>query len=129
MSSNSASAASISRFTTDILGVILLAAGCAQVPPPCPCPPPKPAAEARYEPVEFAALPGWEGAPLAASVRALVTSCARVAPGDALHGACTAARALAAGDEAAARAFYETAFSAYAVVAPDGAREGLVTGY
>jgi len=32
-------------------------------------------------------------------------------------------------DEAAARAFFETRFSAYRIVAPDGATEGLVTGY
>jgi membrane-bound lytic murein transglycosylase A len=102
--------------------VILLAAGCAQVPPPCPCPPPKPAAEARYEPVEFAALPGWEGAPLAASVSALVTSCARVAPGDALPRACRAARSLASGADAAARSILEPAFSPYAADAPVGAR-------
>jgi membrane-bound lytic murein transglycosylase A len=128
MSTSSASAASISRITTHILGTILLAA-CAQVPPPCPCPPPKPAVQARYEPVAFAALPGWSTAPLAAAVRALVAGCARVAPGHAMQSACDAARALPAGDEAAARAFYESAFAAYAVVAPDGAREGLVTGY
>jgi len=129
MSTSSASAASISRISTHILGTILLAAGCAQVPPPCPCPPAKPAVDARYEPVEFAELPGWSTAPLAASVRAFVSGCARVAPGQAMHEACAAARALPAGDEAAARAFYENAFSAYAIVAPDGAREGLVTGY
>ena len=129
MSTSSASAASISRITTHILGIILLAAGCAQVPPPCPCPPPKAADNARYEPVAFAALPGWSGAPLAASLRAFAAGCARVASGAALHAACEAARALPAGDDAAARAFYESAFSAYAVVAPDGAREGLVTGY
>lgn len=136
MSTSSASAASISRITTHMsirayaAGLtILLAAGCAQVPPPCPCPPPGPATQARYEPVEYAALPGWGTAPLAASVRAFVTGCARMAPGHALRPACEAARALPAGDEAAARAFYEGAFAAYAIVAPDGAREGLVTGY
>jgi membrane-bound lytic murein transglycosylase A len=107
---------------------ILLAAGCAQLPPPCPCPPPKPATEARYEPVEFAALPGWSTAPLASSVRAFVTGCAR-APGQAMHAACEAARALPAGDELAARDFYEKSFAAYAIVAPDGTDEGLVTGY
>jgi len=128
MSTSSASAASISRITTHIVGAILLA-GCAQVPPPCSCPPPKPALDARYEPVAFAALPGWDTAPLAASVRAFVAGCARVAPGQAMHEACAAARALPAGDEAAARAFYEGAFAAYAVVAPDGTRDGLVTGY
>jgi membrane-bound lytic murein transglycosylase A len=135
MSTSSACAASISRITTHMLFrafaslTILLAAGCAQVPPPCPCPPPKLPTDARYEPVEFAALPGWDTAPLAASVRAFVTGCARVAPGQALHAACEAARALPAGDESAARTFYEGAFTAYAIVAPDGAREGMVTGY
>jgi membrane-bound lytic murein transglycosylase A len=110
-----------------MLGTILLAAGCAQV--PCPCPPPTQSTAARYEPVDFAALPGWSSAPLAASVRAFVAGCARVAPGQAMHDACVSARALPAGDEAAARAFYEGAFAAYVVVASDGAREGLVTGY
>ena len=128
MSTSSASAASISRITTHMLGTIVLAA-CAQLPPPCPCPPPKPAVEARYEPGAFAALPGWSAAPLAASVRAFVTGGARAAPGQAMHEACAAARLLPAGDEAAARAFYENAFAAYAIVAPDGASEGLVTGY
>jgi membrane-bound lytic murein transglycosylase A len=66
---------------------------------------------------------------MAASVRAFVAGCARVAPGDAMQPACDAARALPAGDDAAARAFFEDAFLAYAVVAPDGAREGLATGY
>jgi len=136
MSTSSASAASISRITTH-MGLraaswpvaILLAAGCAQLPPPCPCPPPKPAVDARYEPVEFAALPGWGTAPLAASLRAFAAGCTRVTPGHAMQNACEAARALPAGDEAAARAFYERAFAAYAIVAPEGAREGLVTGY
>jgi membrane-bound lytic murein transglycosylase A len=109
------------------LACIVLAAGCATQ-PPCPPSPATPAV-ARYEPVEFAALPGWRGAPVAASVRAFVTGCARVTPGDAMQLPCEAARALPAGDEAAARAFFEGAFAAYAVVAPDGTREGLVTGY
>jgi membrane-bound lytic murein transglycosylase A len=108
------------------LACIVLAAGCA-TPPPCP---PAPAATvARYEPVGFADIPGWRGAPVAASVRAFVAGCARAAPGDPMQPACETARALPAGDEAAARTFFETAFAAYAVVAPDGARDGLVTGY
>ena len=127
MSASSASAASISRITTHMLGTILLAAGCAQV--PCPCPQTGKPTEARYEPADFTALPGWSTAPLAASVRAFVAGCARVAPGQAMHEPCAAARLLPAGDEAAARAFYESAFAAYAIVAPGGAREGLVTGY
>jgi membrane-bound lytic murein transglycosylase A len=115
-----------------LVAAILLAAGCAQVPPQgaCPCPPkPAPAAEARYEPVTFAALPGWTSAAAAASVRAFVAGCRNGASARAMKSACEQARALQAGDDGAARAFFESAFAAYAVVAPDGAREGLVTGY
>jgi membrane-bound lytic murein transglycosylase A len=138
MSAASASATSISRMTTHIarpasvlLAAILLAAGCAQVPPgACPCPPKPPApAEARYEAVNFADLPGWNGAPAAASVRAFVGSCRNGSNALAMKAACAEARALPAGDDDVARAFFERAFAAYAVIAPDGAREGQVTGY
>jgi len=62
MNAASARARLISRMTTHIVAVIVLAAGCAQLPrtpSPCPqCPPPKPAPEtARYEAVPFADLP------------------------------------------------------------------------
>lgn len=107
-----------------------LAAGCASPPPPCSCPPtPAPAPVARYEPVAVDALPGWREAPAAASLQAFLAGCGRATNGEAMRAACDAARALPAGDDAAARAFFEQSFSAYAVVAPDGAREGLVTGY
>jgi len=43
--------------------------------------------------------------------------------------ACAAARALPAGDDAAARAFFESAFAAYALIPAGGLGEGLVTGY
>jgi membrane-bound lytic murein transglycosylase A len=122
----------IARRASVFAAAILLAAGCAQVPPqgPCPCPPkPAPAVEARYEPVAYAALPGWANAAAAASARAFVAGCRHGANARALKAACDEARALPAGDDGAARAFFERAFLAYAMTAPDGAREGLVTGY
>lgn len=129
MSTSNAKAASISRITTHMLGAIVLA-GCAQVPPPCPCPPPaKPPAVASYAPVEFAAIPGWSAAPIAASVRAFVKGCLRATAGHAMEAACATARTLPAGDEAAARAFFESMFVPYAIQGPDGASEGMVTGY
>jgi len=135
MSTSSATAASISRITTHIgirlasLAAIVLAAGCA-TPPPGACPPtPAPAPVARYERVSPDSLPGWREAPAAASVQVFLSGCGRVAADDAMRAACDAARMLPAGDDAAARAFLEASFDAYAVVAPDGAREGLVTGY
>jgi membrane-bound lytic murein transglycosylase A len=135
MSTSSATAASISRITTHIgfrlasLAGIVLAAGCA-TPPPGACPPtPAPASVARYERVAPASLPGWREAPAATSLQVFLAGCARIAADDAMRAACDAARALPAGDDEAARAFFEAKFDAYAVVAPDGAREGLVTGY
>lgn len=121
----------IARGASVFAAAILLAAGCAQVPPPpCPCPPkPAPAGAARYEPVAFSALPGWTNAAAAASTRAFVAGCRNGASARVMKAACEQARALPAGDDAAARAFFEGAFAAYAIVAPEGAREGLVTGY
>ncbi len=114
-----------------MVAVILLGAGCSQLPPAatCPCPPPKPPAEARYEPTPFAGLPGWAQAPHAASARAFAAGCHRLAHARALQTVCDEAKALPAGDDAAARALFERAFSAYAIVAPDGLAEGQVTGY
>jgi len=136
MSTSKASAASISRITTHMVfralavGLpILLAAGCA-TPPPCLCPPPpKPVVDARYEPAEYSALPGWGTAPLAAGMRAFIAGCMRASIVQAMQGLCEAAKSLPAGDDAAARAFFEGSFVAYAIVAPDGAVEGTITGY
>ena len=113
---------------------MLLAAGCAQLPAPeatpCPCPrPPKPPADARYEAAAFASLPGWAQAPHAGSVRAFVAGCSRLVNSRALQAACEEARTLPAGDDDAARTFFERAFTAYAIVAPEGAAEGQITGY
>jgi len=52
-----------------------------------------------------------------------------MAAGSALRGTCEAARALPAEDEAAALAFIEARFQAWAVLSADGAAEGMVTGY
>ncbi|MGH8686143.1 MAG: murein transglycosylase A, partial [Burkholderiales bacterium] len=58
-----------------------------------------------------------------------IGGCARLAADSVLRPTCETARALPAGDDAAARHFFESTFAAYAVVAPDGTRDGLVTGY
>lgn len=108
-----------------VVGLILLAAGCAQV--PCPCPPPKPQQEtARYETRAFADLPGWKEAALAASLGAFTGGCTRVAS---LAKACEAAKAVPAGDDAAARQFFESAFTPHAVISSESGDSGMVTGY
>jgi len=106
---------------------ILLAAGCASI---SRCPEPtKGAGPARYEEITFAELPGWERASLAPSLATLLVGCARIGENHTLAPACSAARGVASGDEAAARAFFESTFTPYAIVSPQESREGLVTGY
>ena len=96
-------------------------------------------------PVAFSALPGWAADRPAQAVPALLDGCAvlAAAPDRALGGsgeaaarggaasqwlpACAAARAVPAGDDAAARSFFETQFQPYAVA--DTAGHGLFTGY
>ena len=88
-----------------------------------------PRAEIRYAAVPFAALPGWASAELAPGLRAFLAGCARFGSASPLQRVCESARTLSLGEEAAARRFVEESFSAWAVLAGDGAAEGLVTGY
>ena len=109
--------------------LILLVAACAPTPPRqdaalCPCPPPKPEAEtARYEARGFPDLPGWNGAQLEPSLRAFIAGCTR------FKRVCEMARALPAGDEQAARRFFESEFTPYAVVSSVSGERGMITGY
>jgi len=103
--------------------------------PACPvcaeCPvQPKPApTRAQYEAVEFSALPGWRDDRHSASLGAFLVGCQRLSAASPLAAPCAAARAVPLQDDAAARAFFESGFTAYRVVSPDGSDQGLVTGY
>jgi len=125
----------IVRAPAPFVFAILVLAGCAdlpQAPQPrgCPaCPAPARPAETKYLPTPFSAIPGWASAPFAPGLRAFTAGCARIAAGAPLRRACEAARALPADDEAAARAFVEAMFEAWAIVSADGRAEGTVTGY
>ena len=118
------------------LSAILVLAGCSSPPPlqicpACPAPSLAPArpAEAKHNLTAYTGIPGWADAPLAPGLRAFASGCARLAGGSALQRACDAARALPANDEAAARAFIEASFDAWALANADGSAEGMVTGY
>ena len=113
-----ASTKAISRYITHI-AVIVVAAACVSVPQP---PGPE---RASYAPASFSDLPGWREAVLEPSLRAFVAGCPRL--GDALARACAAAPA--AYDEAAARQFFESHFTPYALVSSLGAQSNLITGY
>jgi len=112
--------------------LIVLAAGCTPLPPkPEPTPPPvKPPAgpeTAFYQEVGFSALPGWSQATLSQSLRAFLVGCGR--PQRPLLVACELAALVPAGDEAAARQFFESQFTAYALRSSTAGEIGLLTGY
>ena len=114
-----------------LLGLILLAGACAPVPQKpvavCPCPPPKPEAEAaRYEPRAFSDLPGWNRAQLEPSLRAFLGGCSKA---NILRRVCDLARNVPAGDEQAARSFFETQFVPYALISTTSGEAGMITGY
>src|SRR5438094_6086828 len=110
--------------------LILLTAGCAQLPEkPCPvCPPPKPAPErAQYIETSFASVPGWDSTSLEPSLRAFMAGCPRAS--GAMINACAIGSTIAIGDEAGARRFFETTFTAFALVSTESGDTGLATGY
>jgi membrane-bound lytic murein transglycosylase A len=99
--------------------------------PVCPvCPPVKPAAsEARYERTEWAGIPAWSATPMLPSLRAFIAGCSRAQSRRPWQGPCAEAKKTGPGGEAEARVFFETQFTAYRIVAPDGGDSGLITGY
>ncbi len=115
-------------------------AGCA-VQPTKPAPPATPLMT--LSAVTFDALPGWQQDHAAEAVPPFLTGCARMnqeqlgGSGDTLarggaaynwKAACNAAQAVPAGDDQAARAFFQAQFQPYAVL-NNGSPDGLFTGY
>jgi membrane-bound lytic murein transglycosylase A len=78
--------------------------------------------------MSFEALPGWSRATLEPSLRAFLAGCPRIT-GAALSRVCALGQALPKGDEAAARQFFESAFTPYALVSSEGPDSGMITGY
>jgi len=112
----------------------LLAAGCVTAPPERAPPAVAPSLPAQYRPVAFAALPGWSDDRVQEAWPAFRVGCNALtlpaAPNRALWSPpCTAADAVDPQDGAAIRAFFESHFSPYQVVAADGRAEGTITGY
>ncbi len=89
--------------------------------------PPVSRGRSRWVPVPFAELPGWEADRLVELWPALRRGCARPAPD---WGAlCQQAAALGEPGEAALRVWLQQHLQPYRVEAPDGAIDGLLTGY
>ncbi len=119
------------------LAMAALLSGCALPPPP-----PKPARMV-LQPAAFDALSGWNEDHVAAAIPALLKSCARrlTQPATALVGPdgiggtvadwrlpCTAAAAVPAGDDQAARQYFRAWFEPW-LATNNGTADGLFTGY
>jgi membrane-bound lytic murein transglycosylase A len=118
------------------LSVLLLAlAGCAAMPQPAPSCPPCPGAEPAkpaakpLQPAEWSELPGWESDDHAVALEMFRVQCETLIRRPLWLSTCEAARAAKVGAGETARGWFEARFRPWALVNPDGAREGLVTGY
>ncbi|HEX2566546.1 MAG TPA: MltA domain-containing protein [Burkholderiales bacterium] len=76
--------------------------------------------------MEFSALPAWSASPVAPGLRAFLNSCSR---NPAFAAACALARAVPPDDDAAARQFFESSFTPYALSSSESGDSGLITGY
>lgn len=84
---------------------------------------------ARFEPVAFDTMPGWQSDTLRESLDVFGRSCKVLARKSAWSQACDE---LSAGDESSdvtARRFFESHFQAYRVMSPDADPNGRITGY
>jgi membrane-bound lytic murein transglycosylase A len=110
-----------------------VAGGCAPgACPACPVCPAPPAALARVNPLErvdFSALAGWNEGEQAAAWNAVLASCQALRWREAWRGVCARAMGLRAPSDEEARRFLEDHFVPWRLANPDGALEGVVTGY
>ncbi|WP_353404205.1 murein transglycosylase A [Duganella hordei] len=98
-------------------------------PPAQPTPEPAKPTALQLVPTTFAALPGWDKDDVRAAWPAFMSSCSVLVKQPNWKEPCTIARSVNAGDEQAIRTFFEAFMVPNQVVAPDGATDGLITGY
>jgi len=103
-------------------------AGC-PVCPVCPAPPPVAQRVNPLETVDFRAIAGWKDGEQGAAWPALLASCQALRWREAWRGACAKAAELRNPTDDEARRFLEENFVPWRVANPDGALDGLVTGY
>ncbi|MFN3545134.1 MAG: murein transglycosylase A [Thiobacillus sp.] len=97
-------------------------------PPPAPLPTP-PATFPTLRTVDWSAIAYWQNDSVSEAWPAFLQSCSTLVNRTAWQAICLDAMAMAAPDEATARAFFEQRFQPYQATQEDGSEEGLVTGY
>ena len=106
-----------------------------EVPPPLAppvipvIPPTPPVVTPPLQPVGWESLPGWQNEDLTASWDAFRQSCIALQKQPAWQAPCAASTSMAAGNNTALREFFEQYFTPYQARQPDGAADGLITGY
>ncbi|MEO8810833.1 MAG: MltA domain-containing protein [Rhodanobacter sp.] len=84
---------------------------------------------ARFEPVAFESMPGWESDTLRESLAVFSRSCKVLARKSAWSQACGELGATDESSDSAARLFFEHHFQVYQVMNPDADPNGRITGY
>ena len=97
--------------------------------PVCPAPPALPPRVNVLEPVSFDDLPGWRDDRLDGVLDALRASCQAMRGRSEWREACAAAEQASAQDADTLRRYFEANFVPHRVANPDGATQGLITGY
>ncbi|MPQ58386.1 murein transglycosylase A [Duganella sp. FT27W] len=97
--------------------------------PTTPATPSTAPAKLQLVPSTFSALPGWDRDDVRAAWPAFMASCTSLAKQAIWKESCSIARTVNGNDDKAIRTFFEAFMVPSQVVAPDGATDGLVTGY
>jgi membrane-bound lytic murein transglycosylase A len=98
-------------------------------PVPAPVKASPPANDATLQRTTWDELPEWRTHDMGSAWETFLTSCSVLAQRDAWRNVCTLAQRMNKPDRETVRRFFESHFSPHRVVAPDGARDGLITGY
>ncbi|MBI4293762.1 MAG: MltA domain-containing protein [Betaproteobacteria bacterium] len=102
---------------------------CPVCPAPPPAAPPPPPKVSVLEPVGFDELPGWREDDLTQALGALRTSCTALRFQPSWKTACAGLENIGSGENDRLRAYFESEFVPHRLASPDGATQGLVTGY
>lgn len=97
--------------------------------PVCPVVEPPRAAEKPLQPAEWSELPGWQEDNPDDAFAAFVASCRSLEKQALWKPVCASARALTDKSAADLRGWFEAQLQPWALVNPDGSRNGLITGY
>ncbi|HEY0197047.1 MAG TPA: MltA domain-containing protein [Rhodanobacter sp.] len=84
---------------------------------------------ARFQPVPFDALPGWNTDALRESLDVFTRSCKVLSRKNAWSASCADLAGADTGSDDAARQFFEAHFQVYQVMNPDATADGRITGY